>query len=109
MITASCFTRIMGCEDGRGAGSNFAMGLSPYSYLGLPRAFYDVIGTTDDKGRWLFGRQLFNSLFVSGVTAFFGLALSATAAYALPRWTFPGKDRTISASLVTQMFRVSSC
>ena len=67
--------RIMGCEDGRGAGSILCDGAVTHPYLGLLEHFTDVIGTTDDKGRWLFGRQLFNSLFVSGVTAFLGLGV----------------------------------
>ena len=32
------------------------------------------------------------------------MTLSATAAYALSRWRFPGKDRALGAFLVTQMF-----
>ncbi|MCO4747264.1 MAG: sugar ABC transporter permease [Proteobacteria bacterium] len=85
-------------------GQSFAMGLSPIPSAVSLEHFEHVVGSTDDDGNWLFGRQLFNSLFVSGLTASLGLALSATAAYALSRWTFPGKDRTISAFLVTQMF-----
>jgi len=66
--------------------------------------FRDVVGTTDASGGWLFGRQLFNSLIVSSATALLGLALSTTAAYALSRWDFPGRDRSMAAFLVTQMF-----
>lgn len=65
--------------------------------------FVAVVGTTDEDG-WLFGRQLLNSLVVSVLTAALGLALSTTAAYALSRWDFPGKDRSMGAFLVTQMF-----
>lgn len=85
-------------------GQSFAMGLWPFPTAISFEHFIEVLGNSDDQGRWLFGRQLFNSLFVSGLTASLGLAFSATAAYALSRWTFPGKDRTISAFLVTQMF-----
>ncbi len=66
--------------------------------------FADVIGTTDDAGAWLFGRQLMNSLIVSVATALLGLGLSTMAAYALSRWNFPGKERSMAAFLVTQMF-----
>jgi len=66
--------------------------------------FKNVLGTTDANGSWLFGRQLFNSLFVSVLTAGLGLGFSATAAYALSRWDFPGRERAIGAFLVTQMF-----
>lgn len=66
--------------------------------------FAKVLGTTDQAGSWLFGRQLFNSLFVSILTSGLGLVFSATAAYALSRWDFPGRERAIGAFLVTQMF-----
>ena len=65
--------------------------------------FRNVLGTTDSHG-WLFGKQLFNSIFVSVLTALMGLVLSATAAYSLSRWDFPGRNRAIGAFLVTQMF-----
>jgi arabinogalactan oligomer/maltooligosaccharide transport system permease protein len=65
--------------------------------------FRDVMGFSDD-GNKLFFRQLANSLVVSLATSAVGLALSTAAAYALSRWEFPGKDRSMAAFLVTQMF-----
>ena len=65
--------------------------------------FTDVIGTWQGD-TWLFGRQLLNSLVISGTTALVGLALAATAAYALSRFNFPGRERGMAAFLVTQMF-----
>ena len=66
--------------------------------------FADVVGTTDADGSLLFVRQLLNSLLVSALTSMVGLALATTAAYALSRWDLPGKDRAMSAFLITQMF-----
>lgn len=66
--------------------------------------FADVLGGTDAQGRWLFGRQLLSSLFVSGATTAVGLSLAVTAAYALSRMRFPGKDAGMQGLLVTQMF-----
>ncbi len=65
--------------------------------------FTDVVGTWQGDV-WLFGWQLFNSLVISGTTAVVGLALAATAAYALSRFDFPGRERGMAAFLVTQMF-----
>lgn len=65
--------------------------------------FADVVWTWDD-GVWLFGWQLFNSLVVAGATSLAGLTLATTAAYALSRWAFPGREAGMSAFLVTQMF-----
>ncbi|MBL9037770.1 MAG: sugar ABC transporter permease [Archangium sp.] len=66
--------------------------------------FSDVIGHTDAHGRWLFGRQLLASVVVSGATTIVGLSLAVTAAYALSRFRFPGKDAGLQVLLVTQMF-----
>lgn len=81
----------------------FTMSASPIPTEVSLQNFADVLFTTDAYG-WLFGRQLFNSLVVSSATAVLGLALSTTAAYALSRWSFPGRERGMQAFLVTQMF-----
>lgn len=66
--------------------------------------FRDVIFSHDSQGRWLFGRQLLASIVVSGATTIVGLSLAVTAAYALSRFRFPGKDAGMQTLLVTQMF-----
>ena len=66
--------------------------------------FRDVIFSHDSQGRWLFGRQLLASIVVSGATTLVGLSLAVTAAYALSRFRFPGKDAGMQTLLVTQMF-----
>jgi arabinogalactan oligomer/maltooligosaccharide transport system permease protein len=84
-------------------GQSFASGLSPIPSQVTLANFADVTGTTDSAG-WLFGRQLFNSVVVATATSLVGLALSTTAAYAMSRWPFPGKDRAMNTFLLTQMF-----
>ncbi len=64
----------------------------------------DVVTTTDMQGRWLFGRQLLNSIVVAGATTLVGVSLACTAAYAFSRFSFPGNRGGMSALLVTQMF-----
>ncbi len=66
--------------------------------------FAAVIGASDTSGRWLFGRQLLASVVVSGATTLVGLGLAVTAAYALSRFRFPGKEAGMQALLITQMF-----
>jgi arabinogalactan oligomer/maltooligosaccharide transport system permease protein len=66
--------------------------------------FAEVLGATDGAGRWLFGRQLLNSLVVSAATTIVGVALSLSAAYALSRMRFPGREGFLRSLLVTQMF-----
>ncbi|WP_164012866.1 sugar ABC transporter permease [Pyxidicoccus trucidator] len=90
------------------------MALSPTDSLTLtvnpfPEAitlehFREVVLGTDSAGRWLFGRQLLASLVVSGATTVVGLALAVSAAYALSRFRFPGKEGGMQTLLITQMF-----
>jgi arabinogalactan oligomer / maltooligosaccharide transport system permease protein len=86
--------------------STTSMGLagSPIPETVSLQNFYDVIGTTDMQGRWLFGRQLFNSVIVSVATTVVGVTLACTSAYAFSRFTFPGKRIGMTGLLVTQMF-----
>ncbi len=66
--------------------------------------FRDVLSAKTSSGVWLFPRQLFNSLVVSGATTIVGLALAVTAAHALSRFRFPGKEPGMQVLLITQMF-----
>jgi len=63
-----------------------------------------VVGRTDDQGRWLFLRQLGNSLVVSATTALVAVAIATPAAYAISRFRFVGQRATMGALLATQMF-----
>ena len=66
--------------------------------------FRDVVGTTDAYGQPLFWRQVANSVIVAVVTSALGVALSCTAAYAMSRMSFFGKDLSMRVFLLTQMF-----
>jgi arabinogalactan oligomer/maltooligosaccharide transport system permease protein len=84
-------------------GQGFNVGVVPIPTTVSFDNIREVVSTSDAEG-WLFGRQLFNSLVVSSATALVGLVFSTSAAYALSRFDFPGKDRGLAAFLVTQMF-----
>jgi arabinogalactan oligomer/maltooligosaccharide transport system permease protein len=62
------------------------------------------VAAHDAAGRWLFGRQLVNSLVVSGGATLLGILLAATAGYAFSRFRFPGQRAGLAGFLVTQMF-----
>ncbi len=66
--------------------------------------FAAVAGRTDDDGSWLFGRQLFASIFVATATALTAIAIATPAAYALSRFTFVGKEAGLRTLFFTQMF-----
>jgi arabinogalactan oligomer / maltooligosaccharide transport system permease protein len=67
----------------------------------------EVVGqtrTTPSGTVWLFGRQMANSLVVSGATALVGVGIAIPTAYALARFNFVGKQGGVKALLATQMF-----
>lgn len=66
--------------------------------------FEAVVTRSDAQGRWLFVRQLLNSIGVSVITALVALAIATPAAYAMSRFRFVGKRATTGALLATQMF-----
>src|SRR5581483_12022022 len=81
-----------------------ALSVNPLPKEVTGQHFADVLGSTDLQGRWLFGRQLFASLFVSTASTLVGLTLAVTAAYAFSRFRFTGKNAGMQVLLVTQMF-----
>ncbi len=83
-------------------GQTFSAGILPIPTAVSLANFQDVLMPADDP--WLFCYQLFNSLVVSISTAAIGLVVSATAAYGLSRFTFPGRQWGMDAFLLTQMF-----
>jgi arabinogalactan oligomer/maltooligosaccharide transport system permease protein len=83
---------------------SFSMSANPLPTTVSFTNFAAVIGTQSADGTSLFGRQLFNSLVVSSVTALLGVTVACTAAYAMSRWNFPGRDRLMGIFLLTQMF-----
>jgi arabinogalactan oligomer / maltooligosaccharide transport system permease protein len=82
----------------------FSLSPSPLPTAVTMRNFIDVVSTHDDAGRWLFGRQLANSIVVAGAVTVLGVALACSAAYALSRFRFPGRRTSLRAFLVSQMF-----
>ncbi|MDP3231955.1 MAG: sugar ABC transporter permease [Myxococcales bacterium] len=83
---------------------SLSLSINPFPETVTFDHFRDVIFSYDSQGRWLFGRQLLASIVVSGATTLVGLSLAVTAAYALSRFRFPGKDAGMQTLLVTQMF-----
>ena len=85
-------------------GQAFSLDPNPIPTTVTLEHFSHVIGTTTADGRWLFGRQLFNSLVVALLTSVVGIGLATTAGYAMSRWNFPGRDAGLRVFLITQMF-----
>ncbi len=85
-------------------GDAFSMDPNPFPTAFSLENFAAVLGTRDNMGSWLFGRQLLNSLLVAFVTSALGISLATTAGYAMSRWNFPGRDQGMAMFLLTQMF-----
>lgn len=66
--------------------------------------FADVVLRSDDQGRWLFARQLGNSVLVAVATSLSAIAIATPAAYALSRFSFVGSRAAVGTLLATQMF-----
>lgn len=86
------------------SGQGFAGGAVPIPTSMTSANFAAVVSTRSADGSLLFVRQLVNSLVVSCATAVVGVCVAATAAWALSRWRFAGRDGFISGFLLTQMF-----
>jgi arabinogalactan oligomer/maltooligosaccharide transport system permease protein len=82
----------------------FSLSASPLPTEVTLANFRDVLGLRDAAGHWLFGRQLVNSIVVAGAVTVVGVALACTAAYALSRFRFPGRELSLRAFLLSQMF-----
>jgi arabinogalactan oligomer/maltooligosaccharide transport system permease protein len=82
----------------------FSLSPSPIPTAFTLQNFTDVLTTHDDAGRWLFGRQLLNSVVVALAVTVVGVALACSAAYALSRFRFPGRNTSLRAFLLSQMF-----
>ncbi len=82
----------------------FSVVLSPDPALFTLDHLTRFVGHHDAEGRWLFGRQLLNSLVVAGGATALGVLLATTAAYAFSRFRFPGHRLGIASFVVVQMF-----
>ena len=82
----------------------FSVVLSPDPSLFTLEHLATFIAHYDAEGRWLFGRQLLNSLVVAGGATALGVFLATTAAYAFSRFRFPGHRLGIASFVVVQMF-----
>ena len=82
----------------------FSLSANPFPTEFSLENFKNVIFTKDSNNGWLFGRQFFNSVVISGATTVLGITLATTAGYAFSRFNFPGKDLGMKLFLVSQMF-----
>ncbi len=85
-------------------GNEFELSLNPIPEKTTISHYKTVLSARDFSGRWLFGRQLWNSFVVAVLTTIMGVFLASTAAYALSRFRFPGRRFGMMIFLVVQMF-----
>jgi arabinogalactan oligomer / maltooligosaccharide transport system permease protein len=92
------------CKKAFEPGRAFALSASPVPHEVTLDHFRDLFGAKSGSGELLFLRHLLNSLIAAVATTVVGVALSCTAAYALSRFRFPGRETGLSTFLVVQMF-----
>ncbi|MDY0002305.1 MAG: sugar ABC transporter permease [Polyangia bacterium] len=85
-------------------GNEFELSLNPIPPTVTLEHYERVLSARDFAGRWLFGRQLWNSFVVALLTTIMGVFLASTAAYAFSRFRFPGRRAGLTMFLVVQMF-----
>ena len=85
-------------------GNEFQLSLNPVPQNPTLDHYEAVLSARDFSGRWLFGRQLWNSFVVALLTTILGVFLASTAAYAFSRFRFPGRKGGMMVFLVVQMF-----
>jgi len=83
---------------------SFALTPNPWPTELSLRNFREVLFLTDGAGRLLFFHQLANSLIVAVAVTIIGVGLSCSAAYALSRFRFPGRNSSLRLFLLVQMF-----
>lgn len=82
----------------------FALAASPLPTGLSLRNFVDVVMRRGPSGELLFFRQLLNSVIVAASVTAVGVALACSAAYALSRFRFPGRNTSLRMFLFAQMF-----
>lgn len=66
--------------------------------------FVKVVTHTSERGEWIFGHHLLNSVVIAIATTILGIMLACTAGYAFSRFRFPGQRGGLLSFLVSQMF-----
>ncbi|HEY1551217.1 MAG TPA: sugar ABC transporter permease [Kofleriaceae bacterium] len=92
------------CKKAFEPGPNFALSASPVPNDVTLEHFRQLLGARGSGHELTFLRHTLNSLVISLATTAVGVALSCTAAYALSRFTFPGRRMGLTTFLVVQMF-----
>lgn len=85
-------------------GKNFALSASPIPHAVTLDHFRELLSTRASSGELLFLRNALNSAVVAVAATVIGLALATSAAYALSRFRFRGRDVSLGSFVVVQMF-----
>ena len=95
---------LMVCKKAFEPGRQFAIGASPLPHGLTLDHFRDLFAARGSHGEHLFLHHAWNSAVIAIATTIVGVALSCTAAYALSRLRFPGRESGLAGFLVVQMF-----
>jgi arabinogalactan oligomer/maltooligosaccharide transport system permease protein len=95
---------LMVCKKAFEPGRQFALGASPIPRDVTLSNFEALFSSRGGNGELLFLHAALNSIVIAVATTIVGVVLSCTAAYALSRFKFPGRQTGLTMFLVVQMF-----
>jgi arabinogalactan oligomer / maltooligosaccharide transport system permease protein len=104
LVAVVLYPVMLVCKKAFEPGPNFALSASPVPHEVTLGHFRQLFGARGSGGDLTFLRHTINSVVVSLATTAVGVALSCTAAYALSRFSFPGRKTGLTTFLVVQMF-----
>jgi arabinogalactan oligomer / maltooligosaccharide transport system permease protein len=104
LVAVVLYPVLLVCKKAFEPGRHFALSASPLPNAFTTDHFKDLFGARGGHGELLFLRHALNSLIVALSTTVVGVVLSCTAAYALSRFRFPGRQAGLTTFLVVQMF-----
>jgi arabinogalactan oligomer/maltooligosaccharide transport system permease protein len=104
LVAIVLYPVMLTCKKAFEPGRDFAPSPSPIPSSVTLAHFRDLMGARGGHGELLFLRHTINSIIIALATTVVGVLLSCTAAYALSRFRFPGRQTSLTTFLVVQMF-----
>jgi arabinogalactan oligomer/maltooligosaccharide transport system permease protein len=104
LVALVLYPVLLVCKTAFLPGASLDLSASPIPSAVTTDHFRELFTIHGGHGELLFVRDTLNSVIVALATTVVGVVISCTAAYALSRFTFPGRQTGLTMFLVVQMF-----
>jgi arabinogalactan oligomer / maltooligosaccharide transport system permease protein len=104
LVALVLYPVLLVCKTAFMPGTSLDLSASPLPSAVTVDHFRELFTIHGGHGELLFLRDTLNSVIVALATTVVGVAVSCTAAYALSRFRFPGRQAGLTTFLVVQMF-----